>query len=322
MRSCCIIGGTGFIGSHVVRRLVSKREIIVIGKERIPSRPLPEGVLYCPGNYGNRKFLTGILKDVDDIISLAYSTVPKTSFEDPIRDILENLPASVALFEVASQLAIKKLVLVSSGGTVYGKTQDVPISETHPTNPISPYGITKLAIEKYAMMFNALKALPVVCVRPANAYGEGQKPFVGQGFIATAMASILRDKEISIFGESGTVRDYIYVTDVASGIVAALEHGQPGMYYNIGSGIGRSNREVLDAITPFARDAGFEVRLKILRARDFDVPVNVLDCTKLRDETGWELKVTFEEGIKRAWEWSYSAEHAKTSILKQKLKQA
>ena len=102
---------------------------------------------------------------------------------------------------------MQKLVLVSSGGTVYGNPSTVPVAEDHPTTPISPYGITKLAIEKYAAMYRLTAGLPVVCVRPGNAYGEGQRPFSGQGFIATAMASVIQGKEVVLFGERGTVRD-------------------------------------------------------------------------------------------------------------------
>ena len=304
MIHCCIIGGTGFIGSHVVEKLLSQeRQITVVGRNPVPSRILPEGVRYIAHDYGDLTFLMEVLKDVDEVINLAYATVPKTSSEDPIQDVLSNLPAAISLFKAASETSVRKLVLVSSGGTVYGKTKNVPISEDHPTNPISPYGITKLAIEKYAKMYNELKALPVVCVRPSNAFGEGQRPFTGQGFIATAIASILEQREISVFGEIGTIRDYIHVTDAANGIIAVLEHGIPGTCYNIGSGVGRSNQDVLDAVHPFAESAGLQVRVKRLPRRPFDVPVNVLDCTQLGKETGWRVTIPFKEGIERTWNW-------------------
>ena len=152
-------------------------------------------------------------------------------------------------------------------------------------------------------MFYKLKDLPIVCVRPGNAYGVRQRPFTGQGFIATAIASIMNHKEIVLFGETGTIRDYIYVTDIANGIIAALEHGKPGVCYNIGSGVGRSNKDILDAIYPFAKSVGLKPRVKILPLRQFDVPVNVLDSTKIIQETGWENTVSFHEGIEKTWRW-------------------
>jgi UDP-glucose 4-epimerase len=195
------------------------------------------------------------------------------------------------------------MVLVSSGGVVYGHSNTMPISEGHPTNPISPYGITKLAVEKYAQLFHSIHELPVLCVRPGNAYGPSQIPFVGQGFVATAIASILSGSEICLFGESGTIRDYIHVEDVASGIVAALSQGQPGDVYNIGSGEGRSNRDILDALQPLAQEIGLEVRLNTQPLRKFDVPRIILDSSKLQAVSGWKARTPFTEGIRGTWEW-------------------
>jgi len=306
LKHCCIIGGTGFIGSHVVEVLLSKgRRITVVGRNSVPTRGLPSGVHYVAGNYGDRNVLLSALEDVDEVIHLAHSTIPKTSFEDPINDILSNLPASVTLFDVVGGLPIRKLVLVSSGGTVYGTPRSSPIAERQCKNPISSYGVVKSAIEDFASVFHRERGLPVICVRPGNAYGERQKPFSGQGFVATAIASILNEQEIVIFGKKGTIRDYIHVTDVAEGIVASLERGTIGSFYNIGTGIGRSNLDVLATISLFAKAAGFKPRVRIAPARPLDVAVNILDSRKLRVETGWRPTVPFEEGIKRTWNWFY-----------------
>ena len=212
-------------------------------------------------------------------------------------------PKPSGFFDVCDKIGIKKIILVSSGGTVYGKTQQILINEDHPTNPISPYGISKMASEKYAMMFNELRGLPIICVRPGNAYGEGQLPNVGQGFISTAIASILMQREVIIFGKTGTIRDYIYVTDVAKGIIATLERGKSGSYYNIGSGVGRSNKEVVDMIYPLAKSSKLEPQVKVMPSRKFDVPTNVLDSTRLMKDTGWKERVPFQEGIKKTWSW-------------------
>lgn len=301
---CCVIGGSGFIGSHLVQLLVQQgKSVLVIDKEIRSSMPLPPEVKYIAGDYGDRSFLRSALSGVDEIVDLAYASVPKTSFESPAKDILDNLPPSVNLFEVASSLPIKKIVIVSSGGTIYGKAINLPILESHPTDPISPYGITKLAVEKYASMYHALNGLPVICVRPANAFGEGQRPFVAQGFIATAIASALQRREINIFGEQGTIRDYIYVKDVASGIVAALNQGRSGEYYNIGSGIGKNNREIINIIADIAKAKDVILRVNVLPSRGFDVPANILDSSKLQKETGWSPVVPLREGIAKTWKF-------------------
>jgi UDP-glucose 4-epimerase len=123
------------------------------------------------------------------VIHLAYATVPNTSFDNPLADLLQNLPPTVELFSKVAERS-GRLILVSSGGTVYGQAVQLPILENHPTNPISPYGVTKLTLEKYAHLYAVTKSLKVICVRPGNAYGVGQYPYIGQGFVSTAMASI------------------------------------------------------------------------------------------------------------------------------------
>jgi UDP-glucose 4-epimerase len=212
------------------------------------------------------------------------------------------LPCGVALLQEAAQSrTLEKLVIVSSGGTVYGRANSLPIAETHPTNPISPYGITKLTLEKYAGMFALNFGLPVVIARPANAYGEEQATFTGQGFIGTAIQSILQRKTIDMFGERGTIRDYVHVSDVAQGIIAILEHGNSGDAYNIGSGIGRNNMEVLDLLRPLAMQSGLSIELNILPERTFDVPANILDSQKLQSISKWHPEILFENGLQRTW---------------------
>ncbi len=314
MACCCIIGGAGFIGPHVVALLLEQgRDVTVIGRSQSPVHPLPDGVRYLSGDYGDRTFLKDALRTTDEIITLAHTTVPKTSFDDPVSDILGNLPASVTLFETAMSQGIEKMVVVSSGGTVYGSTRYLPINEGFPTAPISPYGITKLAIEKYAFMYHAVRGLPVLCVRPGNAYGPGQKPFLGQGLVATVAASILTGREILSYGSEKVVRDYLHVRDMAAGIVAALERGRIGECYNIGSGIGRTTADVIRAVAACGRGDGYEASINEQPPRSFDVPANILDSGKLMQETGWKPEVGFEQGVLETWRW-YAAEPGKNVL--------
>jgi len=315
MITTAVIGGAGFIGRAVVSELVANgRQVLVLGRESEPLPPLPPGVKYLC-NLANEEsaILRQALQGVDEVIDLAYATVPGTSFQDPVNDILVNLPEAVRLFELAATLPLKKFVWISSGGTVYGRTTASQISEAHPTLPLSPYGITKLAIEKYAHMYFESKGLPIVCVRPANAFGEGQRTYSGQGFIATAVASILDGRALTLFGEQGTIRDYLHVADVAAGIVAALLHGRAGEVYNLGSSQGLTNRQVLNYLAPLAAATGHAVQINVLPPRPFDVPANVLDCTKLRTETGWQPRLTFAQALAQTWAW-YARQHQAASL--------
>lgn len=302
-RNTLVIGGAGYIGTHLVPELLATgRRVTVLGRRAILAHELPQGVAYVMGDFARLDLISGLLDRHQEVIHLAYATVPNTSFENPLADLLQNLPPTVQLFsEVADRDG--KLVLVSSGGTVYGEAIKLPIREDHPTKPISPYGVTKLTLENYAHLYAVTHGLQFVCIRPANAFGVGQRPFVGQGFISTAMASAMRGRPVRIFGQSGTVRDYLYVSDLAAGIVSILGKGHLSETYNLGSGVGLSNMEVIKAIAPLMKELGCGVGVEHLPERAFDVKANVLDSTKLQAHTGWKPKVEFDDGLRRTCEW-------------------
>ncbi|ADE13113.1 NAD-dependent epimerase/dehydratase family protein [Sideroxydans lithotrophicus] len=298
-----VIGGAGYIGAHLVPQLIATgRHVTVLGRSLTPRYELPNEATYISGDFGQRDLIGSLLANHQEGIHLAYATVPNTSFDNPLADLLENLPPTVQLFSEAAERGTK-LILMSSGGTVYGEANELPILETHPTKPISPYGVTKLTLENYAYLYAVTHGLKFVCIRPGNAYGAGQRPFVGQGFISTALASAMTGKPIRIFGQQGTIRDYLYVSDLASGIVSALQHGQLTETYNIGSGVGLSNLDVIEAIKVLLKEVGCSVKVENLPARAFDVKTNVLDSTKLETHTGWRPKVEFEEGLARTYDW-------------------
>ena len=307
--TCLVIGGAGFIGQQLVRQLLdSGRDVLVLGRRAPADVGLPEGARYVQGDYGAAACIEPLLEGADEVVDLAYATVPKSSFDDPVFDLDQNVRPAVALLQAAARSTrLRRLVFVSSGGTVYGRALRTPIDESHPTDPVSPYGITKLAIEKYALMFHGLHGLPVSIVRPGNAYGEGQLPFRGQGFVATAIASILAGRPLTVFGGDETVRDYVHVDDVSAAIVAALDGGRAGAVYNIGSGTGHSTRQVLDLICHHAGEAGMRAEIVQRPARPFDVKVNVLDSAQLGRASGWRPQVALPNGIARVWAEAWAA---------------
>ena len=305
MAHCLVIGGTGFIGLEVTRQLIKKgREVVSLSRGRPHPQMLDPMLRHVQGDYSNLGLLRELLCSGCDVINLAYSTVPKTSFGDPTFDLLSNLPANVELLQEAGRAAVNRLLIVSSGGTVYGEPQSLPISEDHPTNPISPYGITKLTVDSYARMFHRTIDLPVLIVRPANAYGEQQRTGVGQGFIAAAVDAIQKQKTVEIYGSEGTIRDYIHVRDVAKGIVNALERGSVGETYNLGTGVGHSNLEILQQLKLEAARDGFQVSTAHLPKRRFDVKANVLDSSKLQRHTGWQADIDLRTGLEAMWRYA------------------
>lgn len=299
-----LLGGTGFIGQHFARLFRFSAEIVAISRSRPPTASILDGISYIQGDCASQEFLRQVLRIDDYIIYLAYNSVPKTSFEDPLRDIQENLPLAISLLSVLRDVPVKRLLYVSSGGTVYGPTEaDVPIAEEHPTNPISPYGITKLAVEKYCQMYARLFGIPVVIARPSNPYGSGQLPYRGQGFIATAVAKILQGEEIPIFGTHGTVRDYLYIDDLCAAMKLLLDvEAAQGEIFNIGSGIGMNNLEVLQAVAHAAGCLMSDVKLNFLPVRHFDVAYNVLDSRRL-EVLGWRCATKLEQGLPATIEW-------------------
>lgn len=302
MYNIAVFGGAGFIGQHLTKELISRNKIVTIFDIKPP--PFLDDVTYIDLANLSVSELEHELSKVEGIIDLAYTTNPKTSFDNPVADILENLPNTVKLLNIVCKLDnIKRFVFVSSGGTVYGNTKSIKIDENHITIPISPYGITKLAIEQYGLMYYHTSDLPFVIARPANAYGIGQKINTGQGFIIHAINSIINDKPITIYGNKGTIRDYIYATDITSGLVDLIDNSMPGEAYNIGTGIGHSNIDIINMLQPFAKSIDKTIKIIHQPLRKFDVARNVLDSSRLNALTNWSPDIDLNSGLKTTWNW-------------------
>lgn len=293
-----LIGGNGFIGAELAQALhATQRSISVVSRSPNRNPLLDDSITYHQGNFGDLAFISPLIAEHDEIVHLAYASVPNTSFENPLTDLQENLTPSVQLFLETAKLG-KRLLLVSSGGTVYGEACYIPISEVHPKHPISPYGLTKLTLENYANLYSVTHGLEYMVVRPGNAYGIGQTPFKGQGFVATAIASARLGKPIKIFGLNGSVRDYIYITDLANAIVSTLTSGRPSESYNIGTGVGYNNLELINHINTLLQVKNYApLKVEHLPSRPFDVKCNVLDYAKLNHHTGWQPLVSLEQGL-------------------------
>jgi UDP-glucose 4-epimerase len=300
-KKTCIVGGLGFIGSSLIPHLLeNNRDVIVVGRSRKPKRSLPKDVKYFFGDIKDNEFTHNFLKNTDEIIYLAYATTPRTSYENLFDDLYENLIPAITFFDAASQYPIKKIIYISSGGAVYGESNRLlPITEKHQTNPISPYGISKLTIEKYAQLLWRTKKLPIVCIRPSNVYGENQKTFIGQGFISTAIGSILSKREIIIYGKDGTVRDYLYIDDFIKALVLALDKCLPGEIYNLGSGQGFNNNDIINKLKDNSLLRNYDFKIIYEAARASDVLFNVLDTNKFKHLCNWQPSFSIDQGIER-----------------------
>lgn len=299
-----VIGGNGFIGTNLVDGLLSKGHAVRVF-DRYPSRfrePNPD-VEYVVGDLGNHGEVADVVQGVDFVFHLAYTSLPHTSNEDPVYDIRSNVVDTVQMLQQCSAAAVRKVIFVSSGGTVYGIPQTTPIKEDDATDPICSYGITKLAIEKYLHLFHRLHGLDYVVARISNPYGEQQNPDAKQGAVTVFLGNLKRGTPITIWGDGEVVRDYIYIGDAVDALVKSADY-QPGpeqhRVFNIGAGRGYSLNQLITAMRGVV---GKEIDVRYTPGRVEDVPSNVLDISRATAELGWTPQVTLEDGLSRTWEW-------------------
>jgi UDP-glucose 4-epimerase len=292
-----VLGGHGFIGSHVTEALNS------LGiRPRVFARK-PSDFQYVGewlnGDFLDKGKLAESLVGIDAVVHCISTTVPATSASEPIYDIQSNLIGSVELLRLMQSQGVSRLIYLSSGGTVYGNPSTTPVPEIAPLNPISSYGAVKLATEKFIEIARLNWNIKPVILRPSNPYGERQGHKGVQGLISTILNNIINKKATIIYGDGSAIRDYIYVKDLAELVCKALESDYCGTY-NAGSGSGFNINEVISIIE---KVTGLNVKREYKSARGFDVREIVLDCTLAKRDFGWQASTSLEIGIQKQYEW-------------------
>lgn len=304
-KRCLVLGGRGFMGSHLVDALLHAGYLVRCF-DRPHVAPLGDSHLTNPnfelyeGDLVSEADVVEALEGCDICYHFVSTTLPKSSNADPVFDVETNLLGTVRLLTHAVKAGVKKVIFVSSGGTVYGVPKQVPIPETHPTDPICSYGITKLAIEKYLGLFKQLHGLDYTVLRISNPYGERQRIQASQGAVSVFLGKALRGESIEIWGDGSVVRDYIYIADVVDAFIAALAPTGDEHVFNIGSGRGLSLNEVLDHIETVT---GRTTVRHYTPSRTFDVPKNVLSVERAKQSLGWSPKISFEQGLRKYADW-------------------
>lgn len=297
-----VLGGAGFLGSHLVGALVHEGAAVrVFDRTRNWTHfGDTSKVEIFEGEFGNRADIAAALDGCGTVFHLVGTTLPKASNDDPVHDLESNLLPTVQFLEVARRREVKKIVFASSGGTIYGVPATLPIPEHHETRPLCSYGIHKLAIEHYLHLHRSLYGLDYCVLRLANPFGERQRPDASQGAVSVFLDKALRGEEIVVWGDGSAVRDYVYVGDVAQAFCQAARYTGSRRTFNIGSGRGLSVNELISSIEAVV---GRTISRRHLPGRPFDVPVNVLDISLAAAHLGWQPRCSFREGLRRTLEW-------------------
>ena len=207
---------------------------------------------------------------------------------------------SLRLMEHCVAGGVGRVVFLSSGGTIYGIPTVIPTPENAPTDPITAYGVAKLAIEKYLEIFRRRHGVDYRILRVANVYGPYQTAEKGQGVVAAFLTRALADEPLEIWGDGQVVRDYVFVADVAEAIWATMHHKSLSRVFNIGGGAGASVLQIAAAIEELV---GHPLQRRFHPARLVDVPVSVLDHSLTTNELGWMPAVDLEQGLAQTLEW-------------------
>ena len=300
-----ILGAAGFIGTNLSIRLAenSENKIVAVDKYMKYFSHMERF------HFANVRFVESSLDEFEDfsilegqdvVYHLVSTNAPTSSNLHISQDIQENVLFSSKLFEACVKYGIKKVVFISSGGTVYGKDAKCPLSETLPTRPISSYGLQKATIENMLYLYNYMYKIDYKIVRLSNPYGPYQRPNGILGAVTTFVYKALKGEEIQVYGDGSVVRDFIYIDDAISGIINIANGDTEYHTFNLGCGHGTSINEMIQSIE---KALGIKVRVNYKDARTVDVPVNYLDVSRYEACFGSLEPIALEDGIRKTAEF-------------------
>ncbi|WP_438382168.1 NAD-dependent epimerase/dehydratase family protein [Asaia sp. BMEF1] len=298
-----ILGGSGFVGRHVASLLAHcGNQVTIVSRH---SSIEPEWACF----QGSVKHLTvdvtiadwdRLIEDVDVVHHYAWGSMPASANANPGGDLMTNVGLTIGLLEALRRRGGGRIVFTSSGGTVYGRVNQVPISEDHAVAPITAYGAGKATAEVYLNFYREMYGVDCRVARVANPYGAGQDLSRGLGAVTVFLHKALQGEPITIWGDGEVIRDYIHISDVAKCLVkmALFPNGKEHTF-NVASGIGYSLNEVISALE---KELGRTLEVNRTEMRSFDVPVNVLCIGKAKKYLGWKPMVSFSDGISKTIE--------------------
>lgn len=307
MDNILVTGGAGFIGSNLVEKLLELGKSVVVvdnlstGKLDNIAPLVGKGALFYEHDITDEEMMKRIfmLHKPKVVFHLAAQASVARSVKDPEFDANVNIMGSLKLLRLSVEFGVEKFIFSSTGGAIYGDEVETPTPESICPNPISPYGIAKLSVEKYLKFFGNEKGLRYTCLRYGNVYGPKQDPYGEAGVVAIFTERMLRGEDVIINGDGEYIRDYVYVGDVVEANVLALERGD-SQVINIGTGRGTSVNELFRMLKD---TAGYEKEPVYGPPRPGDLRRSILNWSKADRELGWRPKVSLEEGLRKTVDW-------------------
>ncbi|MHA1238023.1 MAG: GDP-mannose 4,6-dehydratase [Candidatus Odinarchaeia archaeon] len=295
-----VTGGCGFIGSHLVKALASKGyEITVLDNlykgDIRKLKEVEKNVEIVIGDIRDGKTVNSLVSQSDIIFHLAAQVSVVESIRNPVFDAETNIIGTINLLKSASQHDCKLFVYFSSAA-VYGNPREIPIKESHPTNPLSPYGVSKFSGEKYCKMFYETLGLPVVILRLFNVYGIGQNPESPySGVITKFVYKALKNEPLTIYGDGMQTRDFIYVNDVTEVCSRLLEKNNViGETFNVASGTETSIKTLAEKIISLSNSKS---HIEFVPPRPGEIKRSLADVTKLKKVLGYAADTNISEGL-------------------------
>ena len=294
-----LLGAAGFIGTNLTIEL-AEDEITLVDRSKSFFKPIVsmnlKNVRSLEADLTVDMDFDSILKGQEVVYHLVSTTVPTTSNQHISQELISNVVFSANLFEACIRCGVKKVVFISSGGTVYGKEVGCPLKEKTATNPISSYGVQKITIEKLLYLYRYMYGLDYRIIRLANPYGPYQRPNGVLGAVTTFTYKALKGDEIAVYGDGSVVRDFIYIDDAIRAIMKIVEGENKHRIFNLGCGYGTSIKQVLETIE---KALGIKLTVSYLEGRKVDVPVNYLDISRYEKYYGALNPISLEEGIRK-----------------------
>lgn len=295
-----LLGAGGFIGKNLLIKLAKDKNhmISAVDKRKDYFNDLPikmlENVNIILSPLDENTDFDKLLNSQDVVIHLVSSNIPSTSNQNITEDIARNLSFSSNLLHSCVENHIKRVVFISSGGTVYGKESSCPLNENMPTNPITSYGLQKLSIEKLLYLYNYIYGMDYKIVRLANPYGPYQRPNGVLGVVTTFVSKALNEETIEVYGDGSVIRDFIYIDDVVNAIIKIMYSNTHEKIYNVGSGVGISINKVINTIE---NALGKKIDVRYMTGRSVDVPINYLDVSQFEKDFGLISSISLYDGV-------------------------